>query len=394
MIDHVGAAVTSGQSRTLLDARTSVRASLLRAVAGSLPVLDAATPHYRIVPMPAFELDLPAGEVRERALALADHLLRETDGLPEERLFARASPHDEQVARHLSFAGVYQSYRPARGRPRLEYLVDGLVTVMTGRRSRVADYYYARHGLRTERPIDVMYSTCVPAMAMHGTGYSYRGRVLVTYYDTPLATFLDDPLRCAADGTAPPPGLDGRLVRCLAGLEEVVGMPVDVEFVISRDEGIFITQVRPISQAHLATWSMLGDDPWARVLETGPPSNALGTIGSREGVLVDLRQRQPRAEDGEPGNVLVVRHLAGAGTSTLTLLEYALRMGWRDLAVVVDHGVRRHDDHLQFVVAEDPAVTWVGHTTGLPDELPGGPVRVRGDGFNVDIGEGERCALT
>jgi hypothetical protein len=364
----------------------SVRASLLDAAIPSLAALDAVTPDRCIVSTPDCELDLPGPEVRALAEAIADDLLLAADALPDERLFARAAPHDESVARHLSFAGVYRSYRPLRDRPRSEYLIDGLVAVMLGRRNRVAEYYYERHGLRTGRAVDVMYTAFVPTMAMHGTGYSCQGRVLVTYCDTPLATYLDDPRRCAAFASAPPTGLDGRLVRCLAGLEDVLGVSVDVEFVITRDEQIFVTQVRPLSPVHVDHWSRLADETWLRATKTGPPSNTVNSVGAREGVLVDLRCRPPSPDDGEPGRVLVISHRDGdAATSTLALLEHALRSGWRDLAVVVDHGSRRHDDHLQYLMAEDPAVAWVGHTTNLSDRLPDGPVLVRGDGFTVEI---------
>jgi hypothetical protein len=360
-----------------------IRLSMLRRLSGLKQKLDIRVPEFCIVPHTEVDrLSNPHVPESQRS----QDLLAATSCLPSDRIFARSQPLDESLLPGYSFAGVYQSYAPRRSTPRLENLLRGFGKVLAGRYNRQADYYYSRHSLVTDRPVDLMFSNMVDDVVCFGTAYVLANNCLLTYFDTPVSIFLSDPVRAAARRGQVLPGRSGGVVDLMFRIAGVFHVAIDVEFLIDRSDRIFISQVRPMSRPHLRNWSRVDESVWDEVCDSVPASNTVNTRGTLEGTILDLRKTRLDAShvDGEKPCVYVVSHRhSGHGTSSLDLLDFINIHKLQDLVVVVDHGESRQDDHLQYLMHEDPGIEFLAHTVDVPDSIDGAGCVVTSDGFHV-----------
>jgi hypothetical protein len=360
-----------------------IRLSMLRRLLDAKRDLEICTPDFCIVP--------PGEVARLSDPDLLDSqwnrdLLAAAACLPSDRIFARSQPLDESLLPGFSFAGVYQSYAPRRATPRLENLLRGFRKVLAGRYNRQADYYYSRHSLVSDRPVAMMFSNMVDDVVCFGTAYVLVDKCLLGYFDTPASIFLSDPVRVAARRGQIRRGRSGVIVDLMFRISDVFDTAIDVEFLIDRRDCIFISQVRPMSRRHVCNWSRVDESAWDEVCASTPPSNTVNTRGAVEGTVLDLRKTVLNASHAAcgDGRIYLVSHRdSGRGTSSLDLLEFVDRHTLHDLAVLVDHGESRQDDHLQYLMHEDPGIAFLAHTTDVPDSIDGAGCLVNSDGFHV-----------
>jgi hypothetical protein len=364
----------------------SPRLAMMEQVEPSLGTLGADTPSYAVIRFGELVELTRADESQSISYTheLDEAVRRATSRIESDQVFVRLCALQDLNHRHLSFAGVFATAMPRRSVPRRVHLSEGVKEVLAGRFSDYANYYYGRHGLGSVRAADVMFSGCVEDAAMCGTAYIYGDTVLAAYFDSPLSIALHDPVRFLNRGAALR-GVDAQVARCVRGLQELLNTPLDVEFIVTRGERLYITEVRPISEAHLRNWKRVSEDTWRSVSDEGPPGNVVNTPGVRSGEVVDLRQRQiePPDFDGANSRIYVVRHQpTRGGTSSFDFLTHAHTSRLSDLAVIVDHGRGRRDDHLQYVMFEDPGLAFCVHASAIPSDLPPAVV-VHSDGFRV-----------
>jgi hypothetical protein len=182
-------------------------------------------------------------------------------------------------------------------------------------------------------------------------------------------------------------GFEALLHRCAFALQDELKVPLDIEFIVTRREQLVVTQVRPMSAAHVRNWQTVGLETWAALDRRPPPANVVNTVGARSGTVVDLRSRASAAEDFEdvPAKIFVVRHDPAPGaTSSFDLLRAAHQFDLSGLKVIVHHPGGRHDNHLQYVMFEDPGVEFCVGVSDCPAELPP-HLTVRSDGFGVEF---------
>ncbi len=325
------------------------------------------------------------GEMTKWVEQTIERMRQEFSFNSHEPIFVRPCPVDEFYYPHLSFAGVYKSYKPTRGKNLSEHLYDGILRVLLGRYSKYADYYYHRHDINLKRHLSIMFTPQITDASMYGTAYVYKGKCIYELFDTPLAMYMNDPLRVADSGIKQ--GLEGRIAQCMIEAEQIIGVPVDIEFVLNRREQIYITQVRPISRAHLTQWAKLEDETWAMAVKVGTSSNVLNSIGQTEGVALDLRNRTLQPEDTElmERQICIINHKPGTGTCSEDVLYWLDKFKLSNIRLIVDHGDTRMNNHLQYIMMEDPGISFIVNTVSVPSILNGCALRVKCDGFNTQI---------
>jgi hypothetical protein len=359
---------------------------MLRRVLAEADSLRLRVPDFHILQHSDIPPQLSVKEVQEWAALMRTDLLLRTSALPSDRIFVRAQPLDEGAYTKLSFAGVYQSYSPLRRKAREQNLIDGVVKVLLGRYSDYSNYYYSRHEILSSRPVDLMFSSMVEDTALFGTAYVYHDKCLLEYFDTPLSIFLQDPARICAHRNSALSGFEAKLVGTMFGVAAVLDVPVDIEFLANRKEEIFVSQVRPIAQSHLRNWERVASATWRQALDTTPPSNVINSVGTIEGKVVDLREREPNLRDFDEvrGRIYVVSHLdALRGTTSLALLQFIARHSLDGLALLVDHGKARRNDHLQYIMFEDPGISFLVNAVNAPREIDGRRLSLTSDGFTA-----------
>lgn len=359
---------------------------MLRRVSAEAGPLNIRVPEFHILRCSDIPPQSSAEGVEEWAESARADLLSRTRGLPSDRIFVRAQPLDERSRPELSFAGVYQSYSPLRRTARERNLVGGVVKVLRGRYGDYSDYYYSRHEIRSDRPVDIMFSSMVEDTTLFGTAYVYHDKCLLEYFDTPLSIFLHDPARICARRDSALGGFEAKLVGSMFGVADVVGVPADIEFIADRKEEIFVSQVRPISRAHLRNWGRVADATWRRALGSAPPSNVVNSVGAVEGKVIDLREREPDSRDFDEvsGRIYVVSHHdAPRGTTSFAFLQFIARHGLGGLALMVDHGRARRNDHLQYIMFEDPGISFLVNAADVPRDVDGRRLSLTSDGFNA-----------
>jgi hypothetical protein len=350
--------------------------------------LGIRVPDFCIIPHPEVERLAQAQKREASDQGLRQELLIKTQSLSSDEIFARAQPLDESLAPHLSFAGVYHSYAPRRKTARADNLTQGFNRVMAGRRSPYSEYYYSSHGIVSERPIDMMFSTMVPDVMCFGTGYVFGDQSLIGYFDTPISIFLRDPVRLAARRDQRfTDDISGELIQSLFAIERVLRRALDIELIVDRRGQIFVAQIRSLSLAHSDNWTRVAEKTWHKVCVEGPPSNVVNTVGIVSGTVADFRRRAPSLRDFESGaqRICVVSHHGNesASTSALELLQFLDHNNLSNIVLVVDHGEARVDDHLQYITFEDRRMKFTVHATNIPEEIDGRHWRISSDGFRA-----------
>lgn len=368
---------------------SSIRLEMLKQLSMAAKLIDFRIPKYCIIPHREIVPLCQAQESEGRTASLEQYLLDSTRSLASDEIFARAQPLDESLFPNLSFAGVYQSYVPRKKTPRAENLVRGFDKVLSGRYSAYSEYYYSRHNIKSNRPVDVMFSTMVDDVMCFGTAYVIEDRCLIEYFDTPISIFLCDPVRIAAEREQGYIGVSGKLIRTVFAVNEIMNVALDIEFLVDRREQVFVSQVRPISPPHIDNWKSVTEQTWDEIRADGPPSNVINTLGTIEGMAVDLRRRKPSIWDfAQAGKkIYIISHRDVApGTSSLEILQFLNQNNLSNIALVVDHGDARMDDHLQYIMYEDPGIVFLVHSTGVPKEIDGEWWRITSDGFHTTFG--------
>jgi hypothetical protein len=365
----------------------SVRRALLTA---ARPILD----ELGLSPPPHIHVewkDLTAATEGERA---SERLILEAmqNAVLGDQVFVQAAPHDESRRADLSFAGCFKTYHPRRARSGTQNMLAGLRAVLSGRSNRYCDLYYDRHGIGGDRIIDVKIASLVPRVQKIGTGYALSDRALVQTYDSYVSLYTNDPARlCWIDGQRPTYGDESEitLAESLSEVSSVLGQPLDVEFVTDAEGRVFVSQVRPISVAHRLRFAAIHEDVWQAKLTSPPGSVIPGSVGRFDGVPVDLRARAPQETDLSPkAPIYVIRHSAQAehsGVSALDFMDWANRMRPKGFGLIIDHGAYRQNDHLDYILGEDPDARFVIAATSLPPDLSGATVTVTCDGFDADV---------
>jgi hypothetical protein len=230
-----------------------------------------------------------------------------------------------------------------------------------------------------------MFSQAVDDAVMFGTAYVDGNHCLAHYYDTPLSVYLSDPVRLAARRGTKPPGFDAKIIETAFGIHDVLKTPVDIEFIVCINEQIAVSQVRPISAPHLENWSMLQEDVWDRMIDSGPPTTMVNSIGMRQAKIIDLRQRQATLEDFEKleENIYLISYGEKHGTSIPAFLAFINAHSLYELSVIVDHGFSIRDSHCQYILIEDPGVDFVANCTTSALPFSDGPCSLESDGFNL-----------
>lgn len=363
--------------------------------------LNAAAPHlaqFGLRTPARFEIDwktiAPVANGDESATARVLEVVAGA-GLSEPRLFVQACPHDEGMRRDLSFAGVFKTYHPRRGLTQAANVAKGICYVLAGRRSAYADTYYARHRLDGPRAIDVKLSSFVDGILTIGTAYVHGSRCLLQYFDSYLSLYINDPVRLLAmDGdpaSQATTDLAQKLVHGLFSLSNELATSLDVEFVATASGDVVVTQVRPIPPSHCRAWDTVLEGTWARLKRDGVPSIVPGSAGHWQGEAVDLRGREPTSRDARLSKpIFVVRHQAAGerGMSTLPFLAWAQKEGVTSFGLLVDHGTARRNDHLDYILLEDPQAAFVVSVTNLPARLDAEPLRIDSDGFSPTLTTG------
>jgi len=304
------------------------------------------------------------------------------------RVFAQACPHVESSRPELSFAGCFRTYHPRRALSQADNITAGLAHVMEGRRNPYGDIYHARHGIAGERRINIKFANFVDRILAIGTAYVHGPRCLFHYFDSYLSLYANDPVRIYAHrGSADTSiGWPGRLPAALFAAADCLRAPLDIEFVVTAEGAIHVTQVRPISPPHLQLWDAVGEATRLRIAEQGAPSIGVNSVGRFGGALVDLRRRPPRNADAGIADALYVVHLhepAADGTGVLRFLAWATARELAGFGLLVDHGTNRRNDHLDYILVEDPGAAFVIAATGLPTIFDRPWLGIESDGFAV-----------
>jgi len=362
-----------------------IRLGMLKQLSAAAESLDIRIPEFCIIPHADIASLCLSEEGNGLVPFLEQALLDRTRYLASDEIFVRAQPLDESLVPHLSFAGVYPSYVPRKKTLRAENLTRGLKKVLSDRHIPYSDYYYSRHKIKSDRPVDVMFSSKIEDVMMFGTAYVFGDQCLIEYFDTPISIFLCDPVRIFARCEQRSIGISEKLIRSVFAVGQALSGALDIEFMVDRREQVFVSQVRPISPPHINNWKSVTERTWAEMRTDGPPSNVVNTVGTIAGRVVDFRNRKPRLRDFEGGQkIYVVSHRGEAqGTSSLDILQF---LNWHDLShvmLVVDHDEARVDDHLQYIMYEDPGVAFLAHSTAIPHDIDGRWWRVSSDGFRV-----------
>jgi hypothetical protein len=276
------------------------------------------------------------------------------------QIFVRPCPLDESKYKHLSFAGVYESYKPYKQKNTKENVIDGIIKVMSGRNNEFSKYYYTKHTLSENKKVSLMFSNALENACMFGTAYVFKGKCLIEYFDTPLSIFRNDPIRIVADSNSNLVGINKKVRDNIIEVENFIGVPLDIEFLIDRNEKLYISEVRPISKVHLKNWKAITSNTWESYVNTVPPSNVLNSIGTWSGRIVDLRRRMCNAEDFDDteNKIYLINHssINQKGTTTLFLLNILTKYNGKNINLIIDHGNRRKNDHLQYITFEDPSL--------------------------------------
>lgn len=362
-----------------------IRLGMLRQLSAAAPSLDLRIPEFCTIPHADVVSLCLSREGDGLAPSLEQALLDRTQCLASDEIFVRAQPLDESLAPHLSFAGVYPSYVPRKKTPRAENLTRGLKKVLSERHNPYSEYYYSRHRIESDRPVDVMFSSKVEDVMMFGTAYVFGDQCLMGYFDTPISIFLCDPVRIVARYEQKSVGISEKLIRSVFAVGQTLSGALDIEFMVDRREQVFVSQVRPVSPPHISNWKSVTERTWAEMRANGPPSNVVNTVGTSAGTAVDFRNRKPTLRDFEGGQkIYVVSHRGGGqGTSSLGILQFLNRHDLSRVMLVVDHDEARVDDHLQYIMYEDPGVVFLAHSTAIPRDIDGRWCRVSSDGFRV-----------
>jgi hypothetical protein len=343
----------------------------------------------RFIILPDAEIPKLRGEEFDAwAESILMDLVSLTQEIASDRVFVRAQPLDESENPALSFAGVYQSYTPRRGRQRGHHLTKGVARVLRDRFGDYSNYYYARHRISSGRAVDLMFSEMADDTSGFGTCYVHNNQCLLELFDSPLAIFLQDPLRIAANRETVLTGFRGRLVRAMFEVSEILRDSVDIEFLVSRSNQIIVYQARPISPRHRENWQSASAKTWETVIKCSPSSNVVNQVGSITGTAVDLRLRKPLVEDFESADkkIFVINHRQTfGGTATLEFLRFLTQYGVNELSLLIDHGAHRVNDHLQYISFEDPGISFLAHSAGVPHGLDQRRLLVESDGFTITL---------
>lgn len=365
----------------------SIRNECLQRIAANADLLGVKIPQSVLIPSQhistmAQKLDAVPEERKQWVRSAAFEFASRASRFDEPQLFVRAQPLDEAAAPHLSFAGVYKSFVPISGITAVENISLGLMKVLGGRCSPYADYYYERHAINGHRDIDIMISPFTDEGVGFGTGYSNGHNVLFEFFDTALSVTLHRPNRhCGYGGTA----LERKIARILTAIAELLKFPVDVEYLITRNEEVVVSQVRPISQAHLALWEKLDDKHW-REAEGHTATILPNSTGNFSGTIIDLRCSKLVKDDllRSEALFLINHHDVGHGESSLSFLHQALAHDLSDMKVLVDHGRTIVCDHLAYAMREDPGISFLAHLDRVPSQsLSGQTLRINSNGFDA-----------
>lgn len=368
----------------------SIRLSMFLKVAQATRNLKFRMPHFYVLDHTEIPTGIDNNTVEEWANAIKEQVLAGTEHFPNEYVFAHPCPIDEYYYQHLSFAGVYESYKPLRDKNKKSNIVDGIIKVIQGRYNEYSNYYYSRHKINGSRKVGIIFTPLVDNCCMFGTAYVYEDKCLFDYYDTPLSIYMNDPKRVAASRGSSLEGYEKKLAESAFDIQSIFGRPLDIEFIITRNEEVFINQIRPISKPHLHNWAMLEEVVWQTAKNSPPPSNVLNTIGSVKGFAIDLRARKPNEMDfyDPVEKIYIVNHGQNLhGTSSLEFLKLINEYNVANINIILDHGKTRKNNHLQYIVFEDPGISFVANMTNLSNDTVSKQISLVSDGFNVVMRE-------
>lgn len=307
-----------------------------------------------------------------------------------DHVFVQAAPLDEGRYPGLSFAGCFKTAHPRRALNADESLRRGLGRVLDGRWNRYCDLYYARHGIETGREIGVKIASLVPRVLRLGTVYAFDDCASVLCHDSYVGLLTNDPIRVVWHAGAtlrPDRAFETSLAQAMSGIVAEMGIPIDAEFVADAEGRVFVSQMRPVSAAHCAQFAALGTQDWERAARQDARTVIPGMQGALTAVAVDLRRRAPADADAEHTAPLFVVHRAPArdGTSALDFLAWANRQRPHGFGLLIDHGPFRYNDHLDYIMFEDPDASFVAAATELPEDLDGRSVTVKVRGFDTEL---------
>lgn len=304
-----------------------------------------------------------------------------------ENVLIHSCPVDEKMREDLSFAGTYSSYKPRRRLSLEENVELAIQKLFVKSGTNYTDYYYLSHGINTKRQFSLFISKPVDNAAMYGTAYCCKGNCMVSYFDTPLSIYKNDPVRFCSFQKRQNNKYEKNLIHLLREIETFLRCPIDVEFIISRDEKIWVTEVRPISQAHLTNWSSLDEKEMKYIEAKHVKSNVLNRVGEFTGKAIDLRKiTKEELRITNSNDIYVINHHSKNMIDTISFLKYIVTNDLTEINLLVDHGEERIDDHLQYITYEEKRINCLFHvTTNELKNLEQNNMKIKCNHFEIDI---------
>ena len=294
----------------------SLRRAMLERLEGWAAESDVVIPDYFVVPVdeiPAEYTDIAANV--EDASSCVHYLIgQHSDEIKRLRtncLFVRPQPVDESIAPDISFAGAYVSYVPLDYLCAEENIARGIRKVLDGRYTPYANYYYAAHGLKSSRKVDLLITPLIKGAYSYGTGYSDGELSVFEYFPTPLSVSFKTPRRVLSLFTSP---LEEVISSRLKSASRYLGKMIDIEFIIDSDQRLYFTQCREVSLQYRSIWCDLDYTEKETKPHTITPYPTQQISGRIINLMENLSKRLPEFTEGD---ILMVSHGYDASVSSL-----------------------------------------------------------------------------
>lgn len=301
-------------------------------------------------------------------------ILSKTLDISSNRLFMHMCPHDEKLNPGYSFAGIYNSYKPLNCKAKAENIYSGLKKMSKNKVSQYADYYYGRNHLKRTEKVDLLISSEIENACGSGTVYVSDDFYVGQYYLSPRSYYKRESIKFSSISVNS--SMEMRICKMARDLYKIVGVPLDVEFVITLYGKIYVSEVRQISYSHLRHWGTFLRTTRECV---NVPSCIVNSVGSIEGkvVCVDRGLKWQRYLEDTLDVIFVVNYK----DDVLRLFLHEMwKKSVRNIKLIINYNDYIIDNHEQYMCYEDSGISFITKTI---DEkfADGNKIRVTSDGW-------------
>lgn len=313
--------------------------------------------------------------------------------------------------KNLSFAGVCHSSIPKSNLSIETNTYNGTAKVLSSVFSPYAQYYFKVHGIpRSKTDVGIIMMEMIDTPLYHATAYVYPSEIRIKYFFTPqtgtiykgggdivVTTSNEDLVINSEFGNYSK--IWHQVIEVLKKLPKSIygtGFPVDVEFLISEDQGfckINIVQIRPLSRIHFDNYSKSKNDSAMNLSygsKTIPESHLYHSFGNFFGEI-NVVENEIKNQQSMIPQIYVVKHDLGDG-----LFSFLKKISTKEkVGLIVTHPKDRSHDHLQYSVYEDPRLSFVIHVEEkFTSELKDGMiVNIMSNGKIANISETTEITL-